>query len=86
MSFPGDRTSDPPMRTATATDESLKMTIVRAVAAVEAEDPQSLSPLGDVVDLDALADVASAADGETQVAFSYAGHRVVVSGSTVEIY
>jgi hypothetical protein len=60
--------------------------IVRAVAAVENEEPQSLAPLGDVVDPDALETLCNGPDTVVHVTFSYAGHRIVVTGDTVEVY
>jgi len=46
----------------------------------------SMAPLGDVVDPDALELLLETPDGDAHVAFSYAGHRVVVTDDAVEVY
>ncbi|MDS0280657.1 HalOD1 output domain-containing protein [Haloarcula onubensis] len=74
-----------PLVTTTLRGESPTLAVVRAIAAVENEEPMSLRPLGDVIDSEAL-DAVVDGEGATDVEFTYAGHRVVVCDETVEIY
>jgi len=66
--------------------DCLALTIVRAVAAVENEEPESLRPLADVVDPAAVEAVVESADGPVRVSVGYAGHRIVVDGESVAVY
>ena len=86
MKCNGGRTDGPPLVRRRTGTSSLTMAIVRAVATAENEPPNSLRPLGDAVDLDALERLLDEADGAAHVTFSYVGHQVVVTGDTVEVY
>jgi len=57
-------------------ENAISVRVVEAVARSAGVDETDLPPLYDA--LDAL--VADAPDGLTRVAFTYAGHRVVVDG------
>ncbi|WP_262175022.1 HalOD1 output domain-containing protein [Haloarcula laminariae] len=86
MNCSGGRTDEAPLVRRTRESDARTLAVVRAVAAAKNESPQSLAPLGNVVDPDALETVVDESDGATHVTFSYAGHRVVVSGEAVEVY
>lgn len=62
-------------------ENAISVRVVEAVARSAGVDETALPPLYDALDADALdALVADAPDGLTRVAFTYAGHRVVVDG------
>jgi hypothetical protein len=84
MNCSGNSTSETPIVTTTAS-EPLAMAIVRAVAAVENEEPQALRPLGDVVDPQALEAVVES-ESDLHVTFSYCGYQVVVTDAQIQVY
>jgi len=86
MNCSGSRTDGSPIVRHRPGTSSLATAILRAVAAVENKPPTSMAPLGDVVDPDALELLLETPDGDAHVAFSYAGHRVVVTDDAVEVY
>ncbi|MBX0288217.1 HalOD1 output domain-containing protein [Haloarcula salinisoli] len=86
MNCSGGRTDGPPLVRQQTGTSSLAMAILRAVATAENIDPQSLGPLGDVVDPEALERFLDDPDSAAHVTFSYAGHRVVVTDEAVEVY
>ena len=81
----GDSTDGTPLVRTTVRD-SPTLAVVRAVAAVENREPQSLRPLGEVVDPEALNAVVGEGEGPVRVSFGYAGHRVVLHNGAVEVY
>ena len=86
MNCSGGRTDGTPLVRRRTGSSSLTMTVVHAVATADNEDPQSLAPLGDVIDAKALERLLDWPDCAAHVTFSYAGYRVVVSREAVEIY
>ncbi|MDS0260777.1 hypothetical protein NDI56_15320 [Haloarcula sp. S1CR25-12] len=85
MNCTGDSTTGTPVVTAAPKGGSVTMAVVRAVAAVENEEPQALKPLGKVVDPEALEAIV---DGESarHVTFRYCGCEVVVTESEIAVY
>ncbi len=86
MNCSSERTDGSPLVRRPADDAPVTLAIVRAVAAVKNEDPQSLKPLGDVIDPEALETVLGAPDSVAHVTFTYADRRVVVTDDAVEVY
>ncbi|WP_324663597.1 HalOD1 output domain-containing protein [Haloarcula sediminis] len=86
MNCPGGKTDGSPLVRQPTGTSPLTITIVRAVAAVKNEDPQSLEPLGSVIDPEALETILDKPDSAAHVTFNYADHRVVVTGDAVEVY
>lgn len=69
-----------PARNKHEVDDALIIQVVTIIARKEQCDPLSLPPLTDVVDPDALEQVARGA-GVTEISFSYHGYRVSVEGN-----
>lgn len=86
MNCSGGRTDGTPLVRQWTGSNSLTTAIVHAVATAENDDPQSLDPLGDVVDPEALENLLDKQDSQAHVTFSYAGYRLVVSRDAVEVY
>ncbi len=86
MNCNGGQTDGTPLVRQRTGSGSLTMAIVRAVATAANETPQSLTPLGDVVDPEALEILLDGPDSAPHVTFSYADHRVVVTDEAVEVY
>ena len=86
MNFADGKTDGSPLVRRPADDAPVTLAVVRAVAAVENEDPQSLEPLGDVIDPEALKTVLGTPGSVAHVTFNYADHRVVVTDGAVEVY
>ena len=86
MNCSGGRTDGSPLVRQWTGSSSLTVAIVRAIAAVENEEPGSLRPLHEVVDPEALETLLAEPDGAVHVTFSYADHRVVVTDDAVEVY
>jgi len=86
MNGNGGSTDETPLVRRRTGTSSLTTAIVRAVATVENEDTQSLAPLGDAVDAEALERLLDGPDSEAHVTVSYAGYRVVVTRDVVEVY
>ena len=86
MSRSDEKTDAAPLVRHQVGNSRFTVAIVRAVAAVENKEPHALAPLGDVVDPDALGTLCNGSDTVVHVTFSYAGHRIVVTGDTVEVY
>ena len=86
MNCSGGQTDGPPLVREQRGKSSLSMAIVHAVAAVENEEPHSLTPLDDVIDPEALEMLLDEPDSAAHVTFSYADYRVVVTGDAVEVY
>ena len=86
MSYSSGKNDQSPLVRHQTGTSALTMAIVRAVAAVENKEPNALSPLGSVIDPDALEKLFRGPEAEAEVTFSYAGHRIVVTGDAVEVY
>lgn len=62
-------------------DQSVGISIIRAVASVSEVDPLSLQPrLYDVVDPDALEKLFNSAPGDLQITFLFGTYKVTVTG------
>ena len=77
----GPRVSDP-----LSAGDDVVLTVVRALAALEDKTPTALSPLAGSVDPEALEELVRTADCDLEVAFTHAGHRVVVTPQAVAVY
>jgi len=66
--------------------ESLHLSIVRAIAAVDNTEPTDLSPLTEVIDPDALSAAIASASGTVRVSFQYCGYDITVTSTTVNVY
>ncbi|MFB6139730.1 MAG: HalOD1 output domain-containing protein [Halosimplex sp.] len=61
--------------------ERPSVAVLRAVAALTNRSPQSLAPLAETIDPDALDDcVESGADGDCRIEFRYEGYIVEITG------
>jgi len=60
------------------TDQSVVTAVVRAVATAEGQPIESLPPLADSINPDALTACITDSNTDGHVAFDYSGHRVVV--------
>ncbi|WP_254273317.1 HalOD1 output domain-containing protein [Haloarcula marina] len=79
----GSESSEPPLVTQTPeSTETISATVVRAVAAVDGRPVETLPPLMDAVDPDAL-DALFENTEFGEMAFVYADHRIVVSADPV---
>ncbi|GCF13529.1 hypothetical protein Harman_14640 [Haloarcula mannanilytica] len=59
-------------------EQSIVTAVVRAVAAAEGQPTESLPPLADSINPDALTVCIAESNTDAHVAFDYSGHRVVV--------
>jgi hypothetical protein len=60
------------------TDQSIVTAVVRAVATAEGQPTESLPPLANTINPDALRACIAESNTDGHVAFDYSGHRVVV--------
>lgn len=77
----GDRLDDLPPGTyhgSIPDDTSSAVAIVEAVAAVKGCDPTDIEPLGDTVDLEAIAQLLRSSPSTLRIDFTVAGHEVSV--------
>jgi len=86
MNCSGGSTNESPLVRQRTGSSSVTVAVLRAVASAENVDPNTLDPLGDVVDPEALKRLLDDTNSAAHVTFSYADHRVVVTGDTVEVY
>ena len=66
--------------------ESFPMTIIRAIAALENEEPTDLPPLADAVDPDALPALTEADTAHLEIAFTYCDYEVVVTPDHLRVH
>ena len=59
-------------------DTSSTVAIAEAVAAVKGCDPTDIEPLGDTVDLEAIAQLLRSSSSKLRIDFTVAGHEVTV--------
>lgn len=63
-----------------ANGDAVATTVAMAIAEATDRDPADLTPLGTVLDCEALDTLVTSAETSVSVSFVYEGHRVYVSG------